>query len=367
MIVYALKLNNRYMFTIPLKNLIEIKNIEFFEPNDKRSIGYQRKIEQLHLKKLKSYIKSKQGNISFPTPIILGADDGLRIVENINNDVPNLVEIHFNINQTVNIVDGQHRLEAMISLIPEFPHIQDLEVMCVLSTSMSRTEEIKTFIDINSKAKKIKPDLAMLALDRHNYLNNENDDNGIVKYISIKVAYLMNNDRKSVWHNAIKFNFNEDDVEGIVSVSSFVDSLDIFIKAYFKKHNKDLSIDSAEEVSEELSDLINDCWLVVKNKWPECFNKEKIEDSEIFYNIKYEIQLYSGFWAINSLIKEAYKYSIDKDSSFEEYFRKIINNSPLSISDWKRGGLISGRTSQAAIKKSMYDILSSEDRILLIK
>lgn len=349
--------------------------------------GYQRKPVKLHYLKIKNYLISDTKAI-LPSSIILGVDeDEISKYLKKENEYTYL-NISIIKDKIFRIVDGQHRLKGLEDAVKENPSLKyfNLNVVTIITKKDERSKELVIFTDINSKSKRIRVDLALLA--KHNYEIYEQKIENLSEHIAIKVAYKLKEDEKklllalkedcninneNVWKNGIKFDIHEENALGIVSVNAFKESIQLICDLYIKENNanyKDLTSDEQIIISEKLSDetakIILKAWMIISNKWHGCFKKTIEKDNfneiqEYFYNNEYYIQRTLGVKALNGilydLIKEQGVGALNMDD-----FKKIITNSKVKIENWRTGDIFSGLSSESGFKKAKEIILGNIDQ-----
>lgn len=324
--------------------------------------GYQRRPEPQHYKKIVKYMLDPDKSRILPTSIILGADKEFIKKHIVTMD--GVSRINFdNIKETeiFRIVDGQHRVQGVRVAAEKDPSLNDyiFNVIILLISNQNRSSEVNVFTDINSKAKRIRTDLAELA--NHNYEILEQRVDKINKHVAIKVAYLLKEDDESVWYKAIKFDIHSDVVLGVVGVNTFSDSVENVVDKYIEKC--DLHVDCephqliqfTEMASKEIFAEIKNAWEIVASKWQQCFVSEFNYDEEQHlhetkYNKNCYIQKTLGTKAINGLLGDLVKLHGFNESAFGS-FENIILSSNLKSEDWMAGQSFSGLSSESGVTK----------------
>ncbi|MBC2024612.1 DGQHR domain-containing protein [Listeria booriae] len=361
--------------------------------------GYQRALDKTHLKRMVASLKSKE--VLSPTSIILGVNEEFieKIVSPINDsiehestvDVENAKYINFDLEITHNkfrIIDGQHRLAAFRKYIenleehdPEYELMMNkytFSVIIVLIKDENRSAEVEMFRSINSKAKRLKLDLAMLAEYKYQILEKKKDIDYIF-HIKTRVIYSLINDRGeeclNCWINGIKVDVAEKNPLGIVGYKAFYDSIDKILKlSYFDVTLENMKVESRclndekrfalinstlDGLSKSLvMDLLIPAWEMVHAKWTDAFKEKDIvhngEIERVYYNNDYYIQQTMGVYAINNLISEVFEKEGSYKAAVKE-FSYIIGMSKLTSQSWKKKGLMRGLSSEAGFRiiKSM--------------
>ncbi|WP_238903605.1 DGQHR domain-containing protein [Clostridium sp. YIM B02506] len=355
--------NQEYIsLVLPFKIVNSISEVLVY---GKSKYGYQRELSSNHYNQIKRNILKE--NIILPTSIILSAnkDD---IEPNIKNIKDGLIELNIRTdNKVFRIVDGQHRLKGLEEAAKENSDINDfmLNVVILLTDRNNRIIEVDTFIDINSKAKKIKTDLTLLA--KYNYeILGEKEIDDVYEHICVKVAYLLHEKiEDSVWKNAIKFEFNVSRNNGIIEVNAFKQSIASLVKTIIDKKGLKVvnDIDIIDDIAKKVAEIINLEWKLIKDRWEACF-EEKIEKDienefvKTYYNSKYYIQKTTGANALNMILNEILQSTDTIDEAFES-FKIILKKSLIKSDDWLVGKKFSGLTSGSGFKKAK-DFIKNE-------
>lgn len=352
-------------------------------------LGYQRGLDEGHLKKIIKSLKNNEEPIS-PTSILLGIDQENIRIESKENNCSSLTFTEINNNPLFRIIDGQHRIKAIEQHIKNLRNNNDIKelkkfeeyefsVIIMPISNKNRIKEVKVFQSINAKAKPLKTDLTRLALIRYEEMekiteidydkhlahrvifslndNNEYEENNTSKY---KNSELIN-----VWVNAIKVDVNNDDEFGVVSYSAFLKSIEQICSFYtqdLKKElkNKKLVNKSYKILDDRLNSLSNKLtfqlfipiWEVVNKKWEGCFrmNNLMLED-EMYFDEDYYIQKNMGIRPLHNILLNI--ITNDNYMDFKKIINEfiiIINHSNLTSEDWKKGGKFKGLSSEAGFK-----------------
>lgn len=349
--------NQMFFSTVmKVKDISELAHVLYYGVDE---YGYQRKIEDNHLKKLKKAILNNE--LVSPTSILLGIQKS--VYDTIKKDIDSkdslLTKLFIDVSdgkKIFSIIDGQHRIEAFKQLTED----KKIDINCdeyFLNTIImviddnNRRVEVDAFNDINSKAKRLKTDLTMLALLRIKQLEGDLDFNAY-EYLTNSLCYSINNLEGWIWQNAIIY--PENNKVGIIGYKAFYESIEPICKEFYQKaENKSRTLGEMDnDVNEIINNLLRPCWDTVERKWSKCFNEEKaLSDDGFmikFYNKDYNLQKPIGVRAINSIISDLYKlYNINEVVNF---FVKIMENCNISKEDWESGGKFSGLSSEAGFK-----------------
>jgi DGQHR domain-containing protein len=369
---YKQKGHTFYSAILTYKEIIKNSSVSVY--NRENRMGYQRALNDRHLKKIVRSLKIEQLPIS-PTSILLGVDEENLIFEKD--------KIKINKDQRENnfrIIDGQHRIMAIKKYIEElsktknFETIQEIEeyqfsVIIMPINKNKKIKEVETFQAINSKAKPLKTDLTRLALIRYQELEKIKEvDFG--EHLSHRIMFSLNDNKPfkteledclnkgyyNVWKDAIKLDVNNDDEIGIIGYSAFSKSIMPICNHYLSNELIfDLDFESLDELLNAISDdvtfkLLIPIWNVVRERWPSCFLEHKALNSEIYFNEDFYIQKNMGIRPIHQILLNIVKGLGVEYKNYNviiENFKIVLNNSKLTVDDWKKGGKFKGLSSEA--------------------
>lgn len=360
---------------------------------DENKLGYQRKLDERHVKKIKEQLIDGK-DFLLPTSIILSIDEkdllGL-LTKDTNIYGKELLEIEFLSDRKVfRIVDGQHRLAGLTEASEKRKDLNEfmLSVIILITNPSSKTVEVEVFRDINSKAKKLRTDLTQLSLFNHELLGMKKIESEVdlIRHLSSRVAFYLNETsdnlkkvESNVWSNAILIDIHDDGATGIIGFSSFINSIKPIVKKYieeFKIDKLDIKSESVDLVdlldkhAISIAKIIIEAWEVVDNKWAGCFVEDIVYRDQakfpVFYNKNFYLQKTTGTNAIHLIIHETIKFIPEKNEWDFSEFKKIISKSEVIEKDWIIGGRFSGMTSGSGFKKAKKIIESDGKRELLI-
>lgn len=320
------------------KIIYDIKTVDWLVRNTKvrtfdniKFTGYQRKVNENHVSNIVKYLK--ENPFYLPTSIICAAD------EEVTNDT------------ALNIVDGQHRVEAFKKLkeidLDKYNNIKNYELSVVILEKPSEALEVDTFITINKTSRKVDTSLAYVLRNKINKNNTSSGDLTIAKkeFLAVELAININSDENSLWYNKILLEGNPTkNSNETISLNSFVKSVQMLI-SYLNKY-KIIEIDWKND--EELNKIINDIkdiylkiWDAIKLKWPNLFKEESISNSVIQGTI--------GVSAINKYIIFQLKNQ-DKNYNLEKFIYEVeywIINIKIDEDEWYKGNKFSQFSSAA--------------------
>ncbi|MED3876280.1 DGQHR domain-containing protein [Lysinibacillus capsici] len=385
-------------------NFDEIYNNSFVSVYSRKNrLGYQRALNERHLKKIVMSLKKDNSPIS-PTSILLGIDSERVIIENEYEVTSNLKFINCNENNELfRIIDGQHRINSIARYIEElilkekFEDIQKLKnyefsVIIMPIENTKRIREVEVFQSINAKAKPLKTDLTKLALIRYQEMERINSID-YVSHITNRIIFSLNDnapyneddtpiyDTKqiNVWKNAIIVDVNNDDEIGIIGYSAFSKSIEPICKFYSDRYINTRNIENItyEEFDKELNLISNEltfkliipAWNIIREKWQKCFEQKHINlDTEVFYNDNYYLQKNMGLRPLHQIIFEIIKETDDL-YNYQEILRlfefKLVK-SPVSNKDWEKAETFKGLSSESGFKL-IKDVILGNNNDLLFK
>jgi DGQHR domain-containing protein len=150
-----------FTLTVPMEILS--KSCFVIAREDDNTFGFQRLLDEKRAQEIADYIDNERGVI--PTSIILSAQPSAELIYDSKSKT-----IAFNIAQTsFLIIDGQHRVYGFkLSK-------SDLRVPVVIFSGLSKTEEARLFIDINTKQRPV-PNELLLDIKNLARYENENEE-----------------------------------------------------------------------------------------------------------------------------------------------------------------------------------------------
>mgnify|MGYP000922082465 CR=1 FL=1 len=317
----------------------DIKTVDWLVKNTKvrtfdniNFTGYQRKVNENHVSNIVKYIK--ENPFYLPTSIICASDE---IVEE---------------NTVLNIVDGQHRVEAFKKLkntAPElYEKIKNFELSVVILQKPSEEVEVDTFITINKTSRKVDTSLAYILKNKINKKSNSSSDLTIAKkeFLAVELATNLNSDNKSLWYNKILLEGNptKNSTETI-SLNSFVRSVKMLIGCLSENNIIKLDWESDEELDEIINNikiLYLKIWDAIKLKWPNLFKDEFINNSVLLGTIG--VSSINKFIIIQLKQKKGKNYDIDNFISLVGNWISDIN---VAEESWYKGNRFSQFSSAA--------------------
>ncbi|AZV62914.1 DGQHR domain-containing protein [Peribacillus frigoritolerans] len=334
-----------YFISFTSEELIQNTAVHYFKPEEDNT-GYQRQLITNHYRKIAKFMESESEPIM--PPAILTATDPENVLE--EQGVLKILKV-------IRVVDGQHRIQGLRYLKQinkdAYENIANYEfpVILMVINKDQKIHEINTFINMNSKGKKVSTDLAILLRDRIREEEFKDrvaylDDNDFEEAIATRVVKKLNESRNTIWFDTIKMAAGEDDKGKPISINAFNQSLKELIKQYVNSSSAERTFDQINIIVEDLFYLIASAWEIVVKKWKHCFNIDKPNKQNELYNIQKGI----GVYPIHQILAECMivnDYSLDdalKD------FQIVLKKSHVEYTEWKIGGILSSYNSKAGFK-----------------
>lgn len=206
---------------IPLKQLINLKVIDSYDPEDRNSGGYQRMVQMNRVNKLVSVLASSQ--VDVPTAVLGNIRDFNPA--DLKGKSSNIAELDLK-NKKINIVDGQHRVAAYELLLEEDSERWEKKLIpIILVLGATQDKERAFFHEVNGNAKSISAAYLQEILAKRAEVDPEFMSQLDVKeHWKIQANEILHslNDSKGVWRNKIKFPGSK---EGTIPNSGFVNTL----------------------------------------------------------------------------------------------------------------------------------------------
>lgn len=310
--------------------LIENTTVRTFDNID--FTGYQRKVNEKHVSNIVKYLNNNE--FYLPTSITCSSDE--EVTENTK----------------LNIVDGQHRVEAFKRLkednINRYNEIKDCQLSVVILEKPSEELEVDTFITINKTSRKVDTSLAYILKNKINKHNTNSNYLNVAKkeFLSVELAIDINKDEKSLWYNKILLEGNptKNSYETI-SLNSFVRSTRVLINYLDKRNIVQTNWSDDNElrlVIEKIKNIYLNIWTDIEIKWPNLFN-DKSSKSTV-------IQGAIGVSSINKYIIIKLKSLECKECNivkFNSFVDKWIENVNINEDFWYKGNKFSKFSSES--------------------
>lgn len=327
------------MFT---KTLLKIS---FVRRRNEINEGIQRNLDIGRANKISEYLEDPDA--TFPTPIILSVDSSTVDFEQ-NDDFCTLTFDENSNTQTAEIIDGQHRVEALKSK-PD--NIEELPVVVLFD--LSQEEKAYIFSVINSNQKPVPKSYIYDLFELNTGRSPVKTCHTIIK--------LLNSDPSSPFYKRIKMLGKKNSQNETISQGSFVDSI---LKLITNNKDRD-ELDLKNNRSLEKNDrcVLRDLFIEEKDEiiykiLLNYFNAVKaVFPDEWSDTHKYVLTKTAGIGGLCKAFEYAYKMGIENSDLSQGFFRDLFFKSKndfnvrnISIISKKYG---SGESAQKLLKDDL--------------
>ena len=335
-----------YIFKLSTEDLLSNYIISNYD--SVRETGYQRPPVESHYKKIARYLAAAGSGQILPMSIIAAATR-----EDISYQGNELT-----IEGRLRIVDGQHRIKAIEYLrdgknpkyndkYKELANDYEFPVILLTADETDSALEMDTFININSKGKRVSINLAkelcekkmQADLTKHEIgLNSDTYEN-----LATQVVKRLAHDKASLWYERIQMG-DELGFQKPVSVGTFARSL-----RRLTSWIADMVVEGARVISEEeagkTADLtkraVERLWRTVQGRWPECFEEPK----------QYNLLKGLGVSVIHRLFESCIGEIRSSDpgkvrEDAQEAFERYLDRTDVEAEEWMVGGIFTGFSSE---------------------
>lgn len=240
--------------------------IAFFDRENKNQ-GYQRRLQDSKVEKLKEFILKETKTPLFPTAILVNSREILDFKETSKGTGI------LSINEPLFVIDGQHRVTAWRAIVDETDLAdkwKDYEFPIVIMSGFNVSEEMEQFYVINSRQTKIKTDLVHSLLLE---FEKKDETRSLVKYkdkwIPRAVVITESLNKNGVWENRIGYDSDSDLVRKtrVIQATSVVGSL----KHIFVGNKKLFDIENSQKIDEWIN-FLNRYWKIIADIYPNAVN-----------------------------------------------------------------------------------------------
>ena len=335
-----------YIFKLSTEELLSNYTISNYD--SAKETGYQRPPVESHYKKIARYLADANSEQILPMSIIAAATQ--KDISYQNNELTIIGKLR--------IVDGQHRIKAIEYLrdardsryknkYEELVDHYEFPVILLISDEIDSTLEIDTFININSKGKRVSTNLAkelrekkmQTDLEKHkDVLTKESYEN-----LATQVVKLLAHDTNSMWYDRIQMG-DELGLRKPVSIGTFARSLKKITMQVTDKvvaGEKILSEETAGKTADLTKDAVEQLWKVVQGRWSECFDEPKQ------YNLLRGLGVSVIHRLFESCIREK-QFSDPKEmlEDAQETFVRYLSKTDVEAEEWMVGGRFTGYSSE---------------------
>ncbi len=241
-------------------------SIETLDP-DESSSGYQRVLDSKRTKKISGYFHKawKDGDAFLPTSVLLATEKTIEY-DNRKN------EITFDLEEVgpFNVVDGQHRIQGLISAAKQLPSLKEFEIATNIAVNVDEVAQMCHFLIVNTTQKSVDKAVEQTILSRLNNMINFKTIPSLPKWIqhqvdrgddqqALSIIRYLNRNAESPWHQKIEMaNQTEDLDKTTITQKSFALSL----KRFILSSNNPLM--HSDDVNMRNKILLN-YWIALKN------------------------------------------------------------------------------------------------------
>jgi len=330
-----------------LKRLLKNRQVivDKYDPmNPEGRKGYQRGVEDSRADEIAKWL-----SISNPIlpPLLLGSLTlNCRRKENIRFDEQK-EELVLSDDTVLHVVDGQHRIEGLTRSKEE-----DYEVPLTVVEGLNIAQEAGQFLVINTKQKKVRPDLQLRIL----YHQDRDNTRKLVKVLGVDnwklealaLCIALNDRNESPWRNLI---LRPGEKKGgqwkPITEANFVDTLFFFSAP--ESPIKNLSQENKES-------FLIEYWNAIRRRYEDAFKEDLGRDYAICRGL--------GAGVFNTLAPALYNIQEARGDALNDFTGKIADRYPLK--DWRRGR---GKMTKSGTGHKVYsmfaeDILRTTDNLL---
>lgn len=339
-----------YMVKMTPVELINNSTVAVFNPDNAEVFGYQRPLNLEHANQIAQYLLNNEDPIMLSTFLCAIDEEDMEFQNG-----------KITINSKFRVIDGQHRIEGL-KLIAKYYEERFFEIneheyaviICAIKPDQ-RVYEISTFIDINSKSKKVSTDLAIqlrskireekTLMGRLTY-----DEQSFIEEVLNRVVNNLGDDEDSVWYKAFK---NASTRNGIISINAFINSLRALVKKWIKIEglSEDLNLENLVRLEKDITNSLKIIWDMIFIKWENCFDDKRFSKQ---FNIQKGIGV-NAFHILFTNFMETYDFNQDNAIST---FEQVIMNSNIAKADWLVSGPF-GQFSSSAGYRELAKVISN--------
>lgn len=236
--------------------------IAFFDRENKTR-GYQRRLQDSKVEKLKEFILKETKTPLFPTAILVNSRELLDFKETSKG----MGDLY--VNEPLFVIDGQHRVTAWRAIVDETNLAEkwkDYEFPIVIMSGFNVSEEMEQFYVINSRQTKIKTDLVhslLLEFEKNDETKSLVKDKD--KWIPRAVVITESLNKNGVWENKIGYDSDSDLLRKtrVIQATSVVGSL----KHLFVGNKKLFDIENSQKIDGWIN-FLNEYWGIIANIYP---------------------------------------------------------------------------------------------------
>ncbi len=255
-----------FVGTMTVKELILIAKVDLYTQENGLEKGYQRAPETSRALKLAKYLKTDPKPL-LPAAILLSYRNTFAVVE----EAQGVVTVELPQNETLWIIDGQHRIFGFKKAIEELgiERLQDYRLPVVIIENPTQADEANQFRIVNENMKKVRTDLARHILA----MQISREGPGARKIIreqgrmweakSVEICRVLNADADSPWHRRIQMPNEKKSQHHVVRELSFSQSLKSLLNhVTYRTHS-----------TQRIASLLINYWQAWKQTVPQAFEE----------------------------------------------------------------------------------------------
>lgn len=310
--------------------------VDIYDPrNPPGKEGYQRGIDENRVNDISAFLSKTLDILPslLPGSIILNCRPRMPLRFDSSTN-----ELVINDDVVFHVVDGQHRVKGL-----EKSRVQKYEVPVTIIQGLNIAQEAGQFLTINTKQKRVRPDLQLRILYHQDTKNTRRliDTLGLEnwKIEALTIAIALNDRNESPWRNLIlRPGEKKDDQWKPITEANFVDSLKNFCSS--ESSVKALRLEEKEK-------FLIGFWNEIRKLYEPAFSEES--------GSSYSLTRGIGAGILNTLAPALYSLNLSLDTDVDELLRPLKSKYP--IEDWRRK---TGRISKRGSSQSAYKSVSEE-------
>lgn len=261
----------------------------------RKKTGYQREVSATRVSRLIKELQAKR--VDLPTAVLLNLRDFARDTHLESRNGATYLSLN---GETLYVVDGQHRIEALCRMVETDARWANFEIPFVCMLGAPEQEEMEQFYVVNSTAKSVRTDLALDLLKQR-----AESDPAVLRSLEehgsawkVEAQGLTEELSKvSLWKYRIRF---PGDLRGETTIGSagMVGSLKVLLDTPFFRMIK----------REDQLKILDAYWQGIRMVLPEAFDEP----------LDYTLQKSTGVMAMHALLVDVIEYLRSKGQSLTE-------------------------------------------------
>ncbi len=253
-----------YLTVMGARNLVRNKFIDWYDPDRQRE-GYQRKPMEDHVNKIAKYLKKGAPLLPVAGLINILKEDAHRIEFRPFRGIGNTGTLVLPNDLQLRIVDMQHRILGFQQAFDNGGrHLEDYPLPVCVLVGLTREQEAEQFYIINTKAKKLKADLARRLLIRSKRLQQIDDVQPWIPR-AILITMMLNEKISNPWKGKMRRPNEDKGPNHVTSEEGFVTPLKYILLDKRIRTRSDKT----------LARYISDYWTALSKIFPTAFSEHK--------------------------------------------------------------------------------------------